>query len=204
MIDEGTRKRRRAQFLLLAALFMAPVIAAWIAWQYMGTHGVVATTNTGTLITPARTLRDLRLTALGDGELSEDYLRGRWTYVIFAPADGCGEVCRRQIFYTRQIRTSVNKDVDRVQRLLVARQRPSDALLEQLQREHQDLQVAIAAPGSWPALAEQFRLGPQPGEGRRFFLVDPLGNLMMAYEPGVPPKGVLKDLRKLLKVSQIG
>ena len=41
-------------------------------------------------------------------------------------------------------------------------------------------------------------------EGMQYFLVDPLGNLMMYYDVDVPAKGMIKDLQKLLKVSQIG
>jgi hypothetical protein len=36
------------------------------------------------------------------------------------------------------------------------------------------------------------------------FLLDPLGNLMMYYEPGFDPYDVVHDLKKLLTVSQIG
>jgi len=35
-------------------------------------------------------------------------------------------------------------------------------------------------------------------------LMDPLGNLMMQYEPGFDPYKVKSDLKKLLKISQIG
>jgi hypothetical protein len=34
--------------------------------------------------------------------------------------------------------------------------------------------------------------------------MDPLGNLMMQYDPGFDPYDVKKDLKKLLKISQIG
>ncbi|MDD2722779.1 MAG: hypothetical protein PHH59_01980 [Methylovulum sp.] len=36
------------------------------------------------------------------------------------------------------------------------------------------------------------------------FLIDPLGNLMMQYEPGFDPYQVKSDLMHLLKISQIG
>ncbi len=36
------------------------------------------------------------------------------------------------------------------------------------------------------------------------FVVDPLGNLMMRFAPGLPPADMLKDLEKLLKLSRIG
>jgi hypothetical protein len=36
------------------------------------------------------------------------------------------------------------------------------------------------------------------------FLIDPLGNLMMQYEPGFDPYKVKSDLMQLLRISQIG
>jgi hypothetical protein len=34
--------------------------------------------------------------------------------------------------------------------------------------------------------------------------VDPLGNLMMSYPGDAPPKSILTDLERLLKLSHIG
>ena len=41
----------------------------------------------------------------------------------------------------------------------------------------------------------------QPGE---VLLIDPLGNLVMRYESGFVAKGLYKDLKRLLKLSNIG
>jgi len=38
----------------------------------------------------------------------------------------------------------------------------------------------------------------------RIYLIDPLGNLMMSYSPRSEPKGILSDMKKLLKLSHIG
>jgi hypothetical protein len=35
-------------------------------------------------------------------------------------------------------------------------------------------------------------------------LLDPFSNAMMWYEPGFDPYGILKDLQRLLRISQIG
>jgi hypothetical protein len=39
---------------------------------------------------------------------------------------------------------------------------------------------------------------------QRIYLIDPLGNLMMSYAPGAKPKGLLEDMKRLLRLSQIG
>jgi hypothetical protein len=36
------------------------------------------------------------------------------------------------------------------------------------------------------------------------YLLDPLGNLLMRYPVTVNPRGILKDLRRLLRLSEIG
>ena len=36
------------------------------------------------------------------------------------------------------------------------------------------------------------------------FIIDPLGNLVMRYDARENPKGLLDDLKKLLKLSHIG
>jgi hypothetical protein len=36
------------------------------------------------------------------------------------------------------------------------------------------------------------------------YLLDPLGNWLMYYRAEDPPRGILKDLKKLLRLSHIG
>jgi hypothetical protein len=38
----------------------------------------------------------------------------------------------------------------------------------------------------------------------RVYLVDPFGNLVMSYAADAPARGLLEDLKRLLKLSQIG
>ena len=47
---------------------------------------------------------------------------------------------------------------------------------------------------------------PSPAAQRAdtVFVVDPLGNLMMSYDARQDPRGLLEDLKKLLRLSHIG
>ena len=201
-VPEAQIRRNRAKFLLLVALFLVPPVAAWVAWQYLGAAGVQTTTNAGTLVSPARPLAIAGLVQ-GNGEvLGDERLRGRWTYVMFA-SNGCDRHCQQQLYLTRQIRLGMNKDIRRVQRLLVLDAMPDEALAQQLAAEHEDLVWAVGGSDATPLL-ERFRGQDFAPDGAQCFLVDPLGNLMMYYDPDVPAKGMIQDLRKLLKVSQIG
>lgn len=195
-------RRNRVQFVLIIALFLVPPVAAWVAWQQLSQGGARATTNAGALISPARPLNFAGLARPDATPYDAADQRGRWTYVLFADAD-CADRCRDQLYLTRQIRLGVNKDIPRVQRLLVLERAPDPALREFLQAEHADLTTVVRsdAAADW---VDTFRGNGFAPDGAQYFLVDPLGNLMMSYDPDVPAKGVLRDLQKLLKISQVG
>jgi hypothetical protein len=200
--DAKTLRRNRIQLLLIFGLFLIPPVGAWMAWKYVGEHGVGATTNTGVLVSPARPLDTAGLEWGGEGEPRQAVLQGRWTYVIFAPG-GCDERCQQQLYLTRQIRLAMSKDVRRVQRLLVLNDMPSAALMTQLESDHVDLEWAVRGTTE-TGFAEHFSGETFDSSGAQYFLVDPLGNLMMYYDLSSPTKGMMKDLQKLLKTSQIG
>lgn len=193
----GLAKGRR-QLVTLIGLFLLPPLAAWLAWWYIGEHGVAQTTNAGTLIQPARPLPLDPQT--GDAKSGLEELKGRWVYVVVAP-DQCDQQCVDQLYLTRQTRLAVNKDIQRVKRVLLTGAPLSPARLSQIEDDHPDL---LIAEGELERLQEVLDKIPMEASGQEFFLLDPLGNLMMFYSPEVPSKGLLRDLQKLLKISQIG
>ena len=49
----------------------------------------------------------------------------------------------------------------------------------------------------------------EPGKQKQLedgaiYLIDPIGNLMMKYDTTITSRGMLKDIKKLLKISNIG
>ena len=70
--------------------------------------------------------------------------------------------------------------------------RPSDADL---------LVLAAAGPGG-EAFRAQFPLAVDGGHG--IYIVDPHGNLMMSYPAAGSARGLLTDLERLLRLSNIG
>jgi hypothetical protein len=155
------------------------------------------------LISPARPLAFSNLRDPDGATVDVSTLRGRWTYVLFDDGSCSTERCDDQLYLTRQTRLAMNKDVERVQRLLVLDATPSPALRRRLDDQHPDLRWVVLGADA-EALLNSFAGKGFDATGRSFFLVDPLGNLMMAYDLEVPAKGLMKDLQKLLKVSQIG
>ena len=78
------------------------------------------------------------------------------------------------------------------------------AFAEILNAEAKELAAAGVDGEAGARLLEAF---PDPGTAvtsGKLYVVDPLGNLMMSYPGDAPPKSILTDLERLLKLSHIG
>ncbi len=191
--------------LLLLAVFLLPVVAAWVLYAYRDHVGFVGSAAHGTLIRPARPLPAVALTQPDGAPLTLDDLKGKWTLVVLAPAP-CDQLCRTDLHQTRQVRLALNEDIRRVQRLWVLpAPAGADALADQL-KDHQDLLVASGGGDAMERFLAPFRLPGEPINtwAVRIYIMDPQGNVLMYYPPGADPKGILKDMKRLLKVSQVG
>ncbi len=192
-----TRRIGRWTLVGLFALFFAPLLFA-MGWYALAPGYTPPSASNGTLIEPAQPLEPFRLES-GTGEtLTLDGLRGQWTLVHFVPKR-CDEACRERLYETRQVRDALGEDRSRVRRLIVAGAGPSTPGLRDLLEEHPRL-VVMQGDGRGD-FGGQF---PADGGNGTVFLVDPLGNLMMRFAPGLPPGDMLEDLEKLLKLSRIG
>jgi cytochrome oxidase Cu insertion factor (SCO1/SenC/PrrC family) len=190
------RRGSRRQIWLLIALFFGPLIVAFLLYYY-GSWRPAGRTNFGELIDPPRPLAETPLTAADGDALKPDLLRGKWS-LIYIGAGSCDERCHEALTLMRQTRLALNDDMARVQRVFLAVEPCCDR--EYLEAEHPGLIVARASDAAGASLVERF---PDP-TGGRIYIVDPLGNLMMSYPPGAPPKALLEDIEKLLKLSHIG
>lgn len=201
-MTDTQRRRGRRQFLILTALFLAPVLGAYLVYFYAPGLGPEGTTNYGTLESPVRVLPEGAHLIGTDGHDASDALTGKWTLVQQADGD-CDGVCEANLILTRQVRLALNNKRTRVQRLLVL-EAPARAAAahERLAQGHPHL---ITGAGS-PALRGFLNLAPD-----EVLLMDPNGNAVMRYRPVQTPdgvqqdfKGIRKDIKKLLRLSNIG
>lgn len=189
--------------VLVLGLFAAPLLLAWLAITVFPDWKPETTTNYGDLIQPVRPLPAFSLETLEGTSIDETFLRGKWT-IIYLRKGVCDRPCVEQLYNIRQIRLAQGKNIDRLQRLMLwSQEGASDAQRQELQA-HFPGQVIAPVSGE-EALLQVFSLDEQrPFAAGRVYLVDPLGNLMMKYEPGEEPRGMIKDLEKLLKYSGLG
>lgn len=177
----------RQTLLLIGLVTIAPVVASYAAYYWFPRDKQV---NYGELL-PTRPAPDVAGTRGGAPFALKD-LAGKWVLLVAAPAE-CDAPCTQALYATRQARTIQNRETDRVTRVWLASgdSVPDPALLAQ----HPDL-VVVRTPGpglaGWPA-------GPE-----RIYLVDPLGNQVLAWPREPDVKKMANDISRLLKASRIG
>jgi hypothetical protein len=194
----------------LAVLFFAPIGVSFYLYYGHSALQPLGRVNRGILVEPPRQLPNGSLPTAS---------AGKWTLLFVGPGD-CPARCRDKLYDTRQVRLALDRDMTRVQRVFVATGGCCQSFLAD---EHSDLVTVradadskllavlaatggaatggAAGPAADAAAADAAAAEPQAG---RIYVVDPLGNLMMWYPPDAPPKGLLEDMQRLLKLSHIG
>lgn len=182
----------RLQLLLIALVFIGPLILA--AWLYFGGTALQpeGRTNHGELLEPIVNIRD----AVPESPLHE-HNDGHWLLVY--PNEGvCDAACEFSLYTVRQSRLMLGKEMDRLGRLFLHGESLPDTVY--LAEEHEGL-VALS-DSRINALLNNKR--PKAVSAGGYYLVDPLGNLVMYFPPEIEPSDMVEDIKHLLKFSRIG
>src|SRR5690349_9840632 len=108
----------RLKFAIIALLFAAPLVAAWLVYSVFPRWQPEGRLNYGALIDPARPLPPLNLVD-ASGTHATDTLRRKWTLLHFG-GPSCDADCGERLVQTRQVRKALNQDSERVQRVYLA------------------------------------------------------------------------------------
>ena len=185
----------RKVLLILAVVFLLPfTVAALLHLLDFKPNGK----SYGDLIQPPKSLQ---FPALKDGQgksfKSQQWLK-KWSVVMLDSSD-CAAPCQAKVQLLKQVHTSLNKDIKRVQRVLLVPNDIQGETMNELQKKYPDLIILAGADAETVKFANEFNV--TAGE---VYLVDPLGNLMMSYSEKMDPKGIRSDLTRLLKNSWAG
>ena len=178
--------------LAIAALCLAPFLAALIAYFYLQPQGGM---NYGELI-PARPLIDPPLRHLDQRAFRLSELKGKWVLLQFDQAD-CAAACKAKLYNMRQVRLALGREMERIERVwLILDEAPLET---RLMREYDGTRM-LRAGGS--SLLGEFP--PSGGLRDHIYLIDPFGNLMLRFPKEADPRRMHKDLARLLRASRIG
>lgn len=179
-MTDHEQRRGRLQLLGIVAISLASLSGAYLLFQLAQGGTLWGTTNKGVFVEPPTTVADLAMRDAAGRPLESGLW---WLWVV--PDGDCAAQCVAALERLRQVHALLNRDAARVRRALVN-----------------------GGPGA-AELADEFpRLtllsGNLAGFAPGIYVVDPLGNLVFHYRLSDAGDPVLDDLKRLLKVSQIG
>lgn len=200
--DEIKKQNQRTIIMLLVA-FILPVAVAWIVYSFMGSSS--KTDNNGELITPARPLESFKLQTMDGKVFGFEQLKRNW-HLVYIGSGACEQQCLDTLSKMHQTRLAQGKAMSRVRLLYLALDKKSLSNVEQLKSKYSRLTVVSGGQVDVDATAKLFQTDDKHNirDGKLIYMIDPLGNLMMRYEPETRLIGIIRDLEHLLKISQIG
>ena len=102
--------------------------------------------------------------------------------------------CLKNIYLLRQIHTALGKDMNRLQRVLISN---SESEID-ISKSYPGLTIIKNKPDKLSGLLNNI------SSKTSILLVDPLGNVILRYDNKFEGKKLLKDIKKLFKLSRIG
>jgi hypothetical protein len=193
---ENSRRRGRRILLVLAAIFLLPVVVAFTLY-YGKLWRPGGSASNGELIAPARPLNVSGLRNPDGTAFTGELLQGKWT-LLYIGDGACDLACRQALVFGRQSRLALNNEMTRVQRVFLAT--GNCCASDYFAAEQPGLIALDASAPDAQVLLAQF----PADRANSLYIVDPLGNLMMRHDSSQTTKGLLSDLKKLLKLSHIG
>lgn len=185
-------KSSRRTLLILIAITVLPMVAAWVMYFFFPPSGH---NNYGTLLN-VRPVPDVALATADGKPFSLKELRGKWV-LINVEAGACAKSCQNNLFAVRQARIMQNREQPRLERVWLV---TDGAPLEPKAVALMDGARIVRASANAASAA----LAGETGVEGHAYLIDPLGNLVLRFPNQPEPKRVAKDLKRLLKASNIG
>lgn len=174
---------------IMLVLFIAPIIFAKLVLMNGWYQG--AETNSGQLISPPITISNTS---------------NAWL-MLYNPPKHCNEQCLQSLWQIQQVHILLAAEGERVQTYLLSAVNKLTATSELKLKNNNKLAVKdIPLPSIISANINNQEFTPNT-----LYLVDPLGNAFMQYQFPAEYEnavsisaGLLKDMKRLLKISKIG
>ncbi|NOX49837.1 MAG: hypothetical protein GXP16_04780 [Gammaproteobacteria bacterium] len=174
--EPGGLNKSRRQMIAIVIISLLSLGGAYLLFYVTQTGGGWGTTNKGEFVDPPVNIVDIGWEAYG--QVSALW----WVWVV---TDECAATCQKTTKNMRAVHILLNRDSDRVRRGFT--------------------ELNIGSSTQWltqyPKMV-QIKISKPVKSG--VYIIDPNGNLVLYYEMATDPSAVLDDLKKLLKVSQIG
>ena len=175
----------KKEFWMLLAMFILPIAFGTLFFYANPNYFSESTVNYGELVRP--------VIATEEGDIEIDggaSLQGIWTIVYVSSR--CDDVCEKAAADMKTIRTLMNADMRRIQRMIIIENNSTPTVNDE---------ALIKAKITSEKLTKSLKKYAE----NAIYLIDPIGNIMLYYEPqNIDIRLVIKDLKRLFKYSRIG
>lgn len=183
--------------IAVGALCLGPFIAALLLYAGRGSFG-----GFDQLPNPDRELIEnpqvvpLEPLRLADGSRTDpDWARSRWS-LIYARLRPCDADCADALDRLDRVWLALGGEQDRVRKFLLVPQATEETVVPG------GFAVGLIDASGGDALLDL--LGRERLARGRYFVVDPLGNIILSYPDTADQQRLLEDLERLLEVSRVG
>ncbi len=194
--DRKTMFWNRVQLIMILVVFAAPIIGAFL-------YKPQSFSNYGDIYNPVRPVENL-LMRDSEGVVELDSMRRQWIFLVTANGN-CTQACEDNILKIRQLRFMQNNNMGRIRTVFLHTQLLPQVALD-LAAKYSPVESYSVPFNDFDEWTRVLKLENAPPEAQqdRFYIIDPAGNLMMSYPANADPGMIKKDIKRLLKTSQIG
>ena len=192
---ERNKKRSRRNFLMIVAVAVLPVMAAYIMF-FTGIGVPGNTVNKGELLGQPISMEAL----LPDDVWQTISADKKWR--VFLPVDAtCNARCEENFYTTRQVHIRLGEKSARVERYALNLDGAAgEAYLAGIAEDHPQLKTASVDGAQWREWSAPLAVYKEDRDNHFYLLVDQEGFAMMVYTDQ-HGNDLLKDLKRALKYS---
>lgn len=184
--------RQRLFVIALFGIFMFPILGAMVLNVVAPSWLPFGQVNRGQLLDPPPQMDAQLRERTGRHAPTDPGPTAPWMVVHVGPPV-CGDVCRAALASQRQARLALGKDASRVERWWLMTSDPDERTVQWIRDTFPGLRW-LTLTGHWPVTRS-----PAPLQ-----VVDPAGFVILSYESASAASDMLKDLKRLLKISKQG
>ena len=187
----------RIKFLLIVFIFTVPFVISYYLSKDYHAGGELQTSNYGSFINPIVELSQSTFDDYSGENLNVNQHLTKWSLIYRMP-ENCSQRCSDEIYLIRQVNIALGKDMNRLERVIVLNQTIPSSEIDDLVIKYPK---AIVVKNNSSTFINEIN---KITDRYVLLLTDPLGNVILGYDEGFEGKKLLKDIKKLLKLSKIG
>ena len=187
----------RIKFLLIVFIFTVPFVISYYLSKDYHAGGELQTSNYGFFINPIVELSQSTFDDHSGKTHNVNRHLTKWSLIYRMPKN-CSQMCSDEIYLIRQVNIALGKDMNRLERVIVLNQTIPSSEVDDLVMKYPK---AIVVKNNSSTFINEIN---KITDRYVLLLTDPLGNVILGYDEGFEGKKLLKDIKKLLKLSKIG